>query len=70
MNKPKAYPQFIKLMNAAQKHVDAMVPRADNPSPQGPMWYGWALRSAFIAGANWQKKRKPKRRRATKGAGR
>jgi hypothetical protein len=24
------------------------------------MWYGWALREAFIAGAVWQEKRKDK----------
>jgi hypothetical protein len=23
------------------------------------MWYGWALREAFVAGATWQEKRKP-----------
>ena len=37
-------------------HVQRMLPRADG-SHIGPFWYGWALREAFVAGAEWQEKR-------------
>lgn len=36
--------------------VEKMVPRADDP--RNLMWFGWALREAFVAGAEWQEKRK------------
>jgi hypothetical protein len=41
---------------AGYDHVDAMMDRADGTS-LGPYWYGWALREAFVAGAEWQEKR-------------
>lgn len=37
-------------------HVEAMLPRADGQG-RGPFWYGWALRGAFVAGAEWQEAR-------------
>lgn len=42
---------------AGYQHVEAMVPRA-NGYDHGPFWYGWALRGAFVAGAEWQEGRK------------
>jgi len=32
-----------------------MIPRADDKA--NLMWFGWALRAAFVAGAEWQEKR-------------
>lgn len=42
---------------AGYAHVEAMLPRADGQG-RGPFWYGWALRGAFVAGAEWQEGRK------------
>lgn len=33
-----------------------MMPRADGES-RAPYWHGWALREAFVAGAEWQEAR-------------
>ncbi|MGN8004140.1 hypothetical protein ACTJKQ_13210 [Acidovorax sp. 22279] len=41
---------------AGYAHVEAMLPRADGQG-RGPFWYGWALRGAFVAGAEWQEAR-------------
>ena len=41
---------------AGYAHVEAMLPRADGQGI-GPFWYGWALRGAFVAGAEWQEAR-------------
>lgn len=41
---------------AGYAHVEAMLPRADGQG-RGPFWYGWALRGAFVAGAEWQEGR-------------
>jgi len=49
INNPEA------LMDAAYDFVSSMVPRADDK--ENLMWFGWALREAFIAGAKWQEKR-------------
>lgn len=43
---------------AGYAHVEAMLPRADGQG-RGPFWYGWALRGAFVAGAEWQEARNP-----------
>ena len=43
---------------AGYRHVDTMIPRAD-AFGVGPLWYGWALREAFVAGAEWQERRAP-----------
>lgn len=42
---------------AGYAHVEAMLPRADGEG-LGPFWYGWALRGAFVAGAEWQEARR------------
>lgn len=41
---------------AGYAHVEAMLPRADGQG-SSPFWYGWALRGAFVAGAEWQESR-------------
>lgn len=42
-----------ELMTAAYAYVDSVVDTADT-SPFGfPLWHGWALRQAFIAGAEY-----------------
>lgn len=41
---------------AGYAHVETMLPRADGQG-LGPFWYGWALRGAFVAGAEWQEAR-------------
>lgn len=50
---------------AGYQHVDSMVPSADGHE-RGPYWYGWALRGAFVAGAEWQEARNLTAERATK----
>ena len=42
--------------DAGYAHVDKMLPRADGHCI-GPFWYGWAVRDAFVAGAEWQEAR-------------
>lgn len=43
---------------AAYDFVEKMVPRADAFNGDAPLWHGWALREAFVAGAAWQTKRR------------
>lgn len=43
-------------IEAGYQHVETMVPRADDQA--NLLWHGWALREAFIAGAEWQEARK------------
>lgn len=49
---------------AGYAHVEAM-PRADGHIGSSPIWYGWALREAFVAGAEWQEKRRQTENAAT-----
>lgn len=42
---------------AGYAHATAMVPRADYRLGRLPSWHGWALREAFVVGAEWQEKR-------------
>lgn len=41
---------------AGYAQVDSMAARADDRARL--MWHGWALREAFVAGAEWQEKRR------------
>lgn len=41
---------------AGYKHVESMMAKADGDAG-GPYWHGWALRGAFVAGAEWQEGR-------------
>lgn len=40
-------------MLAAYAHVEVMLPTADAHSFGAPLWHGWALRNAFIAGVKY-----------------
>ena len=40
---------------AGYEFVQSMIPRAYDKA--NLMWFGWALREAFVAGAEWQEKR-------------
>lgn len=45
-------------IEAGYQHVDSMVSRADGMHHgYYPFWFGWALREAFVAGAQWQEAR-------------
>jgi hypothetical protein len=44
---------------AGYEFVQSMIPRADDKA--NLMWHGWALREAFVAGAEWQETRGPDR---------
>lgn len=44
-------------VEAGYAHVETMCDRADDKV--NLLWHGWALREAFVAGAEWQEKRKP-----------
>lgn len=50
---------------AGYAHVEEMLQRADGHCI-GPFWYGWALRGAFVAGAEWQEARRQPEEGATK----
>lgn len=39
------------ITSQAYAYVESMVPMRDNSHAEAPMWYGWALRDAFIAGS-------------------
>ncbi len=45
-DRPKERPEDV---DAAYAFVDSMVSRADANNPY-PMWHGWALRDAYLAG--------------------
>ena len=40
--------------SAAYDFVDTMVCRADKVDGISPLWHGWALREAFLAGVEWR----------------
>ena len=42
-------------VEAGYQFVKIMLDKADDKAKL--MWHGWALREAFIAGAEWQEKR-------------
>lgn len=50
-------PREWAKISAGYAHVDAMLQQADGERG-GPFWHGWALREAFVAGAEWQEGRK------------
>ncbi len=37
--------------------VQRLVSHADKMDLSAPMWYGWALREAFLAGIQWERAR-------------
>lgn len=52
----------LEPLAAAYQFVESMVDKSDGGHlAHGPWWYGWALREAFLAGVEWQKKKEAKR---------
>lgn len=49
-----APPSAEQIETAAYKHVERMVAKADQFTGGAPLWFGWALRESFQAGANWR----------------
>ena len=48
--------ELHKVIEAGYEHVNKVaVPQADGYHGIVPWWHGWAVREAFIAGANWQR---------------
>jgi hypothetical protein len=47
---------FSPGTEAAHRFAESMFDKADRYNP-APMWYGWALREAFLAGVKWQQER-------------
>lgn len=47
---PKDRP--IKDLNAGDAFRQSLIPRADGHSSRAPMWFGWALMDAFLAGVD------------------
>lgn len=45
------------VMDAAYAFVDSMKGRANDWHGPAPLWYGWALREAFIAGSRLQQEK-------------
>ena len=51
--------------DAAHKFRDTLVPKADQLAHGVyPLWHGWALYDAFVAGAQWQSRSKPQQQPA------
>lgn len=44
--------------SAGFDHVEAVKPRADGWHGMAPWFHGWAVREAFVAGAEWQEARR------------
>ena len=47
--------QLPARTRAAYDHVERARQYVDKMDGHCPMWYGWALREAFLAGVRWQK---------------
>jgi len=48
----------LRLLEARYTYIDSIIPTADKMDGPYPMWCGWALRNAFIAGAKWREDNK------------
>lgn len=46
-----------KTLLAAYNHVDSMVGKRDAILHSAPLWHGWALREAFLAGVSYRENR-------------
>lgn len=51
--------QDIEDMKAGDAFRQSIVPKADYHRGAAPMWYGWAVMDAFLAGAKYARKQKP-----------
>lgn len=47
-------------IEAASAFVDGIISKADRYIGNAPMWFGWALRDAFLKGIEFEKKVKTK----------
>jgi hypothetical protein len=47
----------IEELEAANAFRDTMIPRADGKMGPAPYWYGWAVFDAFLAGADWARRK-------------
>jgi hypothetical protein len=48
----------IEELVAGNAFRDSLVRRADSDFSGAPLWHGWALMDAFLAGIDWERKRK------------
>ncbi len=56
INMKRKDPDYTEV---AYKFVDTMITKADDYHDNAPLWYGWALREAFLEGIKWQISQKP-----------
>ena len=42
---------------AAYRHVETLVEKADAHDGICPLWHGWAIREAFVKGIEWERNR-------------
>ena len=52
----------IEDLQAANAFRDTMVPRADSDWHGAPLWHGWAIFDAFLAGMDYARKQKGEHR--------
>lgn len=43
----------IEELVAGNDFRDTMLPRADSDFHGAPLWYGWVIMEAFLAGIDW-----------------
>lgn len=43
----------IEELKAGNDFRDKLIPRADADRTGAPLWHGWALMDAFLAGVDW-----------------
>lgn len=48
----------IEELKAGDDFRNSLVTRADADHHGAPLWYGWALMDAFLAGIDWERKRR------------
>lgn len=47
----------IEELRAGNDFRDKLVAKADADRSGAPLWHGWALMDAFLAGIDWERKR-------------
>lgn len=50
----------INELQAGEKFRQSLVPRADACHGSAPLWHGWAIMDAFLAGIDYARKQQPK----------
>lgn len=51
--RPEPSEPAIELLEAGNAFRDALIPRADGYAGHAPLWHGWAIMDAFIAGSKY-----------------